>query len=122
MAIKFESIQPGETLLDVHSQRMGNTTMREMGVWEVRVLSVDTVAGTARVSWNGNPAQTWYRIQLQGLRRFAPEWLRHGWPRDSDRIFYCHHCNAQAPEKDSARHKPTCPHPKAVAYRKRNAA
>lgn len=33
MAIKFEKIEAGMTLLDIHSKRMGNTAMRELSCW-----------------------------------------------------------------------------------------
>ncbi len=39
--MKFEKIKPGMVLLDIHSYRMGNTTMRQLGLWEVMVVSVD---------------------------------------------------------------------------------
>jgi len=53
MAIKFEKIKPGMELLDVHSVRMGSTTMRELGCWDVRIVSVDAEKRTAMVIWNG---------------------------------------------------------------------
>jgi hypothetical protein len=48
---------------------MGNTTVRAMGTWDVRILSIDHEKGSARVSWNGNPAQTYYRRSVERLRR-----------------------------------------------------
>jgi hypothetical protein len=39
MSIKFDKIEPGMILLDIHSYRMGNSTMRELGLW--RVLGID---------------------------------------------------------------------------------
>lgn len=119
MAIKIESIKPGDVLLDVHSTRMGNTTMRRLGVWSVEVVSIDVTNRCARVRWNGNREETWYGARLRRLRRFAPEWLSSGLWSDGDR-FYCHHCHARGAKKDSANHRPNCPHPKAVAWRKKH--
>jgi hypothetical protein len=67
MAIKFEKIEPGMELLDIHRERMGNTTMSEWGLWKVRVISVDKAHRTAVVSWNGNAPKTWDAYRLQKL-------------------------------------------------------
>lgn len=67
MAIKFEKIEPGMTLLDIHRQKMGNTLMSEWGLWKVTVISVDRETRTAVVSWNGNPARTWGARELERL-------------------------------------------------------
>jgi hypothetical protein len=73
MAVKWETVQAGDVLYDVHSYRMGNTTMRSMGCWEVRVRSIDHANGTAVVSWNGNRDETWCARQITKLRRKEPE-------------------------------------------------
>jgi hypothetical protein len=67
--IKFEKIKAGDELWDYHSERAGNTTMRRWSNWRVEVRSVDAVARTAVVSWNGNPDQTWTCYRLERLRR-----------------------------------------------------
>jgi hypothetical protein len=67
MAIKFDKIKPGMKLLDIHSERMGNTTMRRLGMWPVEILSVNSALGLAEVSWNGNAKQTWAKRQLERL-------------------------------------------------------
>lgn len=69
MAIKFEKIEPGMTLLDIHSEQMGNTTIRQLGCWDVKVISVDKEKRSALVSWNGNPSRVWYQRQLERLYR-----------------------------------------------------
>jgi hypothetical protein len=88
MAIKFDKIEPGMVLLDIHREKMGNTTMSEWGLWKVKVISVDRAARTAVVSWNTNPAETWHARRLEKLyakptkayreqqeRRGKGEWL-----------------------------------------------
>lgn len=67
MAIKFEKIEPGMTLLDIHRTKMGNTTMTELGLWKVQIVSVDRDQRTAVVSWNGNPQRTWSARELERL-------------------------------------------------------
>ena len=82
------------------------------------VLSVDLKTRTAEVSWNGNQPKRWYERDLRKLRRFAPEWMRRGLFGSGPR-WRCYHCNARTDEKDTARHVTNCPHPKAVAFRKK---
>ena len=67
MAIKFEKIAAGMELLDIHRERMGNTTMSEWGLWKVQVVSVDRAARTAVVSWNGNRNEIWSAGRLEKL-------------------------------------------------------
>ena len=67
MAIKFNKIEPGMVLLDIHREKMGNTTMSEWGLWKVLVISVDREKRTAVVSWNNNPKQTWNTRRLERL-------------------------------------------------------
>ena len=67
MAIKFEKIEPGMVLLDIHREKMGNTTMSEWGLWKVQVVSVDREKRTAVVSWNSNPSRTWSARELERL-------------------------------------------------------
>lgn len=67
MAIKFDKITPGMTLLDIHSYRMGNTPVRRLGKWKVKIASVDAAKQTAIVQWNGNAPQEWTKRQLEKL-------------------------------------------------------
>lgn len=76
--MKFEKIEPGMILWDVHSYRMGNTTVRSLGTWQVKILSVDRERQCASVSWNGNPAQTYYRLRLEKLKDKKPTLVRTG--------------------------------------------
>lgn len=69
MAINFERIKAGDVLWDYHSYGMGNTTMRAMGNWSVRVIEINHDAGWAIVSWNGNQPEKWYRHKMCRLRR-----------------------------------------------------
>lgn len=69
MAISFDRVKAGDVLYDVHSVRMGNTTMRRLGCWCVEVREIDTVNARALVSWNGNPEQWWHASRIRRLRR-----------------------------------------------------
>lgn len=66
----LEKIKAGDVLYDVHSHRMGNTTLRSMGCWSVRVIQVEESG--AWVSWNGNSEQFYSRQRLKGLRTKKP--------------------------------------------------
>lgn len=76
MAIKFSKIMPGMTLLDIHSVRAGNTTMRRLGKWPVTIVSVDPQAETAIVHWNGNPPSIWTKAKLERLYTKEPKKYR----------------------------------------------
>lgn len=67
MSVAFSKLKPNLVLLDIHSQRMGNTTMRRLGCWEVRVISVDAGARTALCSWNGNPPRPYRERDFKRL-------------------------------------------------------
>ncbi len=66
--IKFERLTPGMVLLDIHSYKMGNTNMRRLGLWEVKVISVDAATRTAMCSWNGNPPRRYLERDFRSLR------------------------------------------------------
>lgn len=109
MSVKFESLVEGETLLDVHSERAGNTKCRRTGVWPVRVISVDREKRTAVCSWDGNRSQIYDASRFKTLRRVAPEWIQ----KDVFDARKCHYCHAREP----AGHAAGCPHPRAFAKR-----
>lgn len=67
MAIKFEKIQAGMTLYDRHKYKMGNTTLRSIGEWSVRVLEVYCEKRQAKVSWNGNTPEVYRERDLTSL-------------------------------------------------------
>jgi hypothetical protein len=102
MAVKFETIKPGDTLYDCHVELMGNTMCRAMSIWTISVKSVS--ADGAMVSWNGNPARLerpWYFAQSR-IRRSPPEWPRND--IDGRRCYFC-----DAKERDG--HKEACARP-----------
>lgn len=82
MAIKFKFIEPGMRLLDIHTERAGNTKMRRWGSWPVDILSVDRETNTAVVRWNGNAQTVWFKSQLEMLYREVPPRLRKALGRD----------------------------------------
>jgi len=71
MAVKFEKVKPGMVLYDRHKYRMGNTTIRSIGEWEVRVLEVDSEKRTALCSWNGNRPETYFARDFAGLSTWS---------------------------------------------------
>lgn len=82
MAIKFEKVKDGDRLWDYHRYRMGNTTIRAWGNWEVRIIRLEERHGQrgAIVSWNGNPEQWWPGRRISKLRKSpGPEKGGLGW-------------------------------------------
>jgi hypothetical protein len=73
MAIKFYQIEPGMTLLDIHSVAVGNSSLRQLGCWEVLVISVDKEQMRAMVKWNGNPPRLYFARELEKLYRVGKE-------------------------------------------------
>ncbi len=69
--MKFEKIRPGMVLYDRHKYRAGNTTMRVLGEWTVRIVSTDAATRTAVASWNGNPPQKWPERNLAKLKDWS---------------------------------------------------
>jgi len=67
--LKWHAIQAGDLLWEVKRERAGGTTMLRWASRRVEVKSIDHEAGTAVVSWNGNPVQTWSAWRLTKLRR-----------------------------------------------------
>ena len=106
MAVKFETVKAGDILYDCHREKMGNTTMSALGVWRVRVVSVDATG--AVVSWNTNPARRVSPSYFTSLRRFPPEWIYQHF-----RGYRCNMCHRHRDEG----HSDTCTHPKAVRAR-----
>jgi hypothetical protein len=72
--MKFEKLVPGMVLYQRRKQRMGNTSMRELAEFPVRIISVDPIDRSAVVSWNGNREETWYERRLSKLK----DWSMHG--------------------------------------------
>ena len=67
MSVSFDKIKPGMVLLDIHSTRMGNTTIRRLGCWRVLVVSVDHEARTAMCSWNSNKPTLYTESKFKSL-------------------------------------------------------
>ena len=66
--MKFEDIKPGMILLDIRKRTCGNATLREWGVWKVKIISVDEARRTAIVRWNHNKPETWGEHRLKKLK------------------------------------------------------
>lgn len=73
--MKFDKIKVGDILFDVHSYRMGNTSIRTVGVWPVRILELHPESQSATVSWNHNDdrPRRYFRRDLEKLRAKEPE-------------------------------------------------
>lgn len=76
--MKIEKLQPGAMVYDVHSQRMGNTTLRSVGVWPVQIVSVDVEARTVMAKWNGNPERKFSERQWSKWRAKKPALVKTG--------------------------------------------
>lgn len=111
--IKTSDLKVGDVLHDVHSTRMGNTTMRCEGHWTAKVMAVDEDGSWADVSWNGNEARRFFGSVP--YKRWPKEWVRGSNAALGRGGRTCCLCYAQ----ESDGHLETCEHPRAVAARKR---
>jgi hypothetical protein len=72
VTISIKALKPGDVVYDARMTRMGNTTMRRLSVWEVRIVEVNESYVVAR--WNGNPAKNYYaRAGKLPWRRTSPK-------------------------------------------------
>lgn len=76
--MKFDNLKVGQVLFDVHSYKMGNTTIRSLGVWTVYVKEIDAERRRAFISWNGNAATWWYGDKIAKLKETEPYLVRSG--------------------------------------------
>jgi hypothetical protein len=74
----LDKLQPGMLVYDVHSYRMGYTTLRSIGVWKVHILAVDRESRTVQAMWNGNKSQLFRERQWSKWRLKAPELEQRG--------------------------------------------
>ena len=70
--MKFEKLKPDMVVYDVHRHKLGNTTMSTVGVWKVRIVSVDNESKRVTASWNGNPAKTFFYGDVMKWREKEP--------------------------------------------------
>ena len=74
--MKFEKLAVGMTVYDVGKTQMGNTTIKTVSVWPVRIVSIDEKARSVVASWNFNKPQTFYRRSIEKWREKEPVLIR----------------------------------------------
>ncbi len=70
--MKFDKLKIDTEMYDVHSYKMGNTTMRSLGVWSVKVVEIDFEKRRALCCWNGNPARWYSERNIEKLKQNKP--------------------------------------------------
>src|SRR5687768_5238589 len=60
--MKLEHCKPDMTVWEVTSQMMGNTTMRTLALYSLRIKEVDLEKRRVFASWNGNEPRWYYKI------------------------------------------------------------
>lgn len=73
MAVKFDSLNAGDTIYDLITIKMGNTTMRSKSVVSVQVLEIDKENRKVHIKWGNNPSRWVGESQLKRYRRKKPE-------------------------------------------------
>jgi hypothetical protein len=69
---QIKNLTIGQKLWDKHKYKMGNTTMRTWGVWDVIVKEIDPQHRFIIASWNGNPPRKMYGREVGKLKIKEP--------------------------------------------------
>jgi hypothetical protein len=70
MAIKFDTVKPGDVLYSVHRQKVGNVRgMTAMGSWPVEIVSIAEDGTGAMVRRSGRTVEKMSRRRVETLRR-----------------------------------------------------
>lgn len=77
--MKFEKLQPDLVVYDVGHHKMGNTSLTTVGVWDVRIVSVDADSRSCMASWNGNPPKRFYEHSIRKWRANRPLLIESGY-------------------------------------------
>lgn len=76
--MKISSLTVGQEVYDVHSCRMGNTTIRTMGCWTVRIKEVDPEGRFVVASWNHNAPEKFWAGSVKKWRAKKPIFIKSG--------------------------------------------
>lgn len=69
----ISKLKVGQVLYDRHRYKMGRTSMRAWGTWEVVVKEIDPDHRWIIASWNGNPPNKMYPKGVEKLRVNKPK-------------------------------------------------
>ncbi len=76
--MKFNDIQPGQTVYMTQTYTMGNTSMKSVGVYPVYVKSVDAENEKVLASWNGNEVRSYYKRDFSKWKKDRPKLIALG--------------------------------------------
>lgn len=76
--MKLEKMKPGMVVYDCHSYKMGNTNMRSLGIWTVKIISVNLEKRTVNASWNHNGEKTYYQGDYKKWTEKKPTLIKEG--------------------------------------------
>jgi hypothetical protein len=76
--VKIEQLAPGQIVYDVHSHRMGNTTLRSWGVWRIRIHAIAEDKSFVEASWNGNRVEKYYPRDVERWKKNEPRLVSTG--------------------------------------------
>ncbi len=74
--MKFESLKENTIVYDCHSYKMGNTKMRTLGIWTIKVISIDKEKRIVMAAWNGNAPRTYGAESVKKWLRDKPQLMR----------------------------------------------
>ena len=68
--MKISDLKPNMIVYDCHSYKMGNTNMKTLGIWPVKIIEVHK--DHAIVSWNGNYSTKYDIKRIKALKKEKP--------------------------------------------------
>lgn len=68
--MKIDKLTPGIVVYSISRTQMGNTRIKTVSIYPIRIIAVDPDHHTVRAEWNGNEARnygsrTWSRWRLK---------------------------------------------------------
>ncbi len=70
--MKIENLKEDQIVYEVGRQKMGNTTISTVVVWEVRIVSVDLERRIVKARWNSNPTREYREMTWRKWRAVKP--------------------------------------------------
>lgn len=74
----LKKLKPGDTVYSIHRYKMGNTTIKTVGYYPVKIVSVDEEKRRVTASQNHNPPTTFYEKQWSKWHAEKPVFVKTG--------------------------------------------
>jgi hypothetical protein len=76
--MKFEHLIPGMVVFEIRQNRMGNTTMKSWGTYQIKIFEVDPVKRRVLASWNSNASEWFGEFTYKKWKKEKPFLVKYG--------------------------------------------